>query len=257
MQLYLIAAPEELRAAQRYPCQIAHLAYRIGADGHLMRHNLLLNTHGGLLSLSGPDCPPLSNGDALRRELLRECGLRSFRGISAELPVRPDTVSFLCRLQQSLARERKLLFLPEEAAASVPGAVAVICTALSGGSFRSRMEEAVRTFGRIALDVQRLTMDFLLPSPTGQGRPLSSEALARILADRSPSIFYSSELWARYFTYTENGQSHFVVFDDGDTIRRKLQFGRRQNLPAAFLLYQETADLLPALFETQRPERNS
>ena len=248
MQIYLTAAPEELRMAQKYPCQIAHLAYTIGKDLHLMRHNLLLNTKGGLLSLSASDCPPIPSGDALRRELLRECGIRGFRGISAELPVREDTTVFLRRLQQSLAQERKSLFLPKETASSVPGSIAVVCTALSGGVFRERMEEAIRLYGRIALDVQRLIMDFPLPSPSGQGNPITSQELSQILAQRSPSVFYSAELCARYFTYSEHGQSHFLVFDDAATIQQKLNFGRKQNLPAAFLLYPEVSDLLPAIF---------
>lgn len=248
MQIYLTAAPEDLRAAQKYPCQVAHLAYTIGKDLHLMRHNLLINTRGGLLSLSAPDCPVIGQGDLLRRQLLRECGIRGFRGVCAELPVREDTIAFLRRLQQSLAREQKLLFLPSDAARSVPGAVAVVCTALSGGSFREYMEDAIRTFGSVALDVQRLIMDFPLPSPSGEGRPLKQEELSRILSDRSPATFYSSELCARYFTYTENGHSHFLIFDDEDTIRQKLNYGKKHHLTAAFLLYPEVSDLLPGIF---------
>ena len=36
----------------------------------------------------------------------------------------------------------------------------------------------------------------------------------------SPSVFFSHELCAKYFTYQRDGRAHFVLFDDADTIRR-------------------------------------
>ena len=30
-------------------------------------------------------------------------------------------------------------------------------------------------------------------------------------------MFFSKDLFARYFTYAKNGESHFILFDDADT----------------------------------------
>ena len=38
------------------------------------------------------------------------------------------------------------------------------------------------------------------------------------------------------------------MFDDADTLRRKIQLGREMNLSAGFLMYPEVSDLLPAMF---------
>lgn len=67
-------------------------------------------------------------------------------------------------------------------------------------------------------------------------------------------MFFSQELCARYFTYTHEGQTHFVLFDDAGTIRKKLQTGTALGYAAAFLMFPEVRDLLDDLFPL-RPGR--
>ena len=52
MQIYLAVTPAEAQEASRFRCSLAHVAYCIGPDSTLLRQNLLLQTRGGLLSLS-------------------------------------------------------------------------------------------------------------------------------------------------------------------------------------------------------------
>ena len=252
MQIYLSVVPPLCREAMKYRTRLAHVAYRVGQGSHLLRQNLLVQTKGGLLSLSDRDCPPIAQPDVLCRELWQECGLRGYTGILAdfESPVTADRLAFLRRLSALLDRHGRRLFLPEALAGQVPGASAVVCTALSGGSFTVRIEEAARRFGpdRTALDVQRLIMDFPLPCPAGAGSALSLQELDQLRREVEPTPFYSRELCAKYFTYTREGRSHFVLFDDQDTVREKLRLGGRLGLCAAFFMYPEVKDLLPALF---------
>ena len=252
MQLYLSVVPQLCREAMKYRTRLAHVAYRIGEGSHLLRQNLLLQTKGGLLSLSDRECPPIRQPDTLCRELWQECGLRGYAGVLAdfESPVTADRLAFLTRLGSLLGRHNRRLFLPEALAARVPGACAVVCTALSGGSFSARIEEAARRFGpgRTALDVQRLIMDFPLPCPTGTGVPMTLAELEQLRVELDPTPFYSRELCAKYFTYTREGRSHFILYDDQDTLREKLRRGGELGLCAAFLMYPEVKDLLPALF---------
>ena len=255
MQVYLSVIPRHCREAMKYHTRLAHVAYRIGPDSHLLRQSLLMQTKGGLLSLSDRDCPPITRPEALCRELWQECGLRGYLGVLADFESDPceDRVAFLRRLCALLRGHNRRLFLPERWALQVPGATAVICTALSGGSFQARLREAADHFGpnQTALDVQRLTMDFTLPSPTGMGTPLSREDFQAVWQEHSPTPFYSKDLCAKYFTYTKEGVSHFLLFDDADTIRRKIRTGSSMGLCAAFLMDPEVQDLLPALFRPQ------
>ena len=149
-----------------------------------------------------------------------------------------------------LARNRKQLFVPEEYGRRVASAQVLVCTALSGGSLRQRLEEAGQAFGqkRLALDLQRLRMSFPLPCPSGEGKALSGEELEEMMAQRQPSVFYSGDLCAKYFTSTQEGESRFVLFDDAGTLRRKMQLGRELGVTTGLLMYPEVEDILPELF---------
>ena len=134
----------------------------------------------------------------------------------------------------------------------MPGTVPLISTALSGGNFTQRLREAAAGAGRLALDVERLRMDFPLPSPSGEGQPLSGRELRDLLDREAPAVFFSQDLCARYFTYTREGETHFVLFDDADTLQQKLRTGSSLGFSAAFLLFPEVRDLLPRLFPSRR-----
>lgn len=254
MQIYLAATPDRLREALNYTGRIAHMAYRVGGDGRLTRQNLPMRTQGGLMLLGDRDCGPIRDVQALCRDVWRECAARNFAGVAAdfELPPASDRAAFLEAMGRVLARNGKQLFVPEAYGGSVPQASVLICTALSGGTLRARLEEAASAFGlrRLALDLQRLRMSFPLPCPTGEGTPLPPEELDALLGQRQ--TFYSADLCARYFTCNAGGGSRFVLFDDADTLRRKIQLGRELGIGAGFLMYPETADLLPALFPKNR-----
>ena len=87
-------------------------------------------------------------------------------------------------------------------------------------------------------------MDFPLPCPSGIGTPLSREELRC----RMPSVtFFSRELCARYFTYQENGQHHFVLFDDAETLNQKVRIAREAGFTAAFFTWPEIEDIAPQI----------
>ena len=253
MQLYLAVTPGEAREAAQYGRTLAHVAYRIGPGSTLLRQNLNLQTQGGLLSVSDREASPIGDPDALCAAVLRECGRRSYTGalLDFEEPPRQDRLEFARRLGQALAAGRRTLYLPERyAQAAGNSAVVLVCTAISGGSLSQRLQDAADAHGgaaRLALDVQRLRMDFRLPARSGEGEPLDEERFRRLMERESPSVFFSQELCARYFTYTRNGELHFVLFDDADTINQKLRTGAGTGFSAAFLMWPEVRDIMGKL----------
>lgn len=250
MQLYLAVTPGEAREAAQYGRTLAHVAYRIGSGSTLLRQNLNLQTRGGLLSVSDREAPPIGDPDALCAAVLRECGRRGYTGalLDFEEPPRQDRLEFAKRLGPALAAGRRTLYLPERyAQAAGNNAVILICTAISGGSLSQRLQEAADAYGgtsKLALDVQRLRMDFRLPARSGEGVPLDEERLRQFLERESPSVFFSKELCARYFTYTRNSELHFVLFDDADTISQKLRTGAGMGFSASFLMWPEVKDII-------------
>lgn len=255
MQLYLAVTPDKLRDAGRYTDHLAHVAYRTGRDGRLVRRDLLARTRGGIMVLGDRDCGPVRDPAALCRDVWRECGNRGYAGVLAdfEQPESPDKTAFLAALGRVLARNGKWLFVPEPYGMKISQASVLICTALSGGNLYQRLEEAVQRFGRgrVALDLQRLRMSFPLPCPSGEGEPLSREGLAEMLERKQRSVFYSSDLCAKYFTDTNGGESRFVLFDDAGTLRKKIHLGQELGISAAFLMYPEVEDILPELMGGQ------
>ena len=254
MQIYLAATPAEAQEAARFRCSLAHVAYCIGPDSTLLRQNLLLQTRGGLLSVTDRDAPFIASPEQLAAAALRECGRRGYGGVllDFEQPPAPDRLAFAQALAKRLAP--RPLYVPE-GYASVPGAVSLVCTALSGGSFVQYLQETAAARGgpgTLALDVQRLRMDFPLPARSGEGSPLSQQEFQALLDRESPAVFFSQDLCARYFTYTREGETHFVLFDDAETLQQKLRAGSAMGFSAAFLMYPEVRDLLPRLFPSGR-----
>ncbi len=257
MQIYLAVTPEASQEAQKYCRNLAHVAYRIGPGSALLRQSLLLQTKGGLLSVSDHDAPFIDSPEGLRDAVLRECGRRNYGGVllDFEEASRRDRAAFVMSLAPALSASRRTLYLPESYAGAAPGGVVLLCTAVSGGSFSQYLQEAVTQAGgagRLALDVQRLRMDFRLPARSGEGDPLSEEALSRLMERETPAVFFSQDLCARYFTYSRDGEAHFVLFDDVDTLNQKLRLGAGLGFSAAFFMWPEIRDVAPRLFAAWR-----
>ena len=253
MQTYLAVTPEELREAGKYGRAFAHVAYRIGPDSTMLRQNLLLQTRGGLLSVSDREAPLIEDPQALCAAVLRECGRRGYGGVLLDFEERPrrDRLAFVERLGQALSAGRRALYLPESYARATPVGIPLLCTAISGGKFSQRLQEAAAAQGgasRLALDVERLRMDFRLPARSGEGEPLTEEAFRRLTEQERPSVFFSRDLCARYFTYGREGETHFVLFDDADTLAQKLRTGNAMGFAAAFLMWPEVRDIAGKLF---------
>lgn len=250
MPLYLAASPERLETARAATSRLAHVAYRLGAGSRLLAAPLPAALRGGLMLLSDWDCPPVEEPGRLAGQIVQVCHQRRFAGVVLdwEEPPAADRWALLRELGPLLQRCGRRLLVPEHYAG--PESVVLLCTAISGGTLRQRLEQAVTQYGpeHLALDLQRLVMDFPLPSPSGQGRPLSLTELSQLR--RGQNVFYSDGLCARYFTRSgSDGTTHMVLFDDAQTLRRKLALGRSLGIRDALVMLPEVEDLLGELFE--------
>ena len=76
---------------------------------------------------------------------------------------------------------------------------------------------------------------------------VSREATGALLAETGAQVFFSHELCARYFTYTDReGAAHFVLFDDADTLAAKLAQLTGCGVQTVFALYPDAAGLIPS-----------
>ena len=250
--LILITPPGDSRAARSTGLTLAHLAYRVGGGPHLFRANLPVAVRGGLMVIDSEGFDGKGEATPFCHEVLRECTARGFGGVVCNFEGRPIPLlaQAVAQLGDLLDKRGWPLYVTESYGGASDKARVLIPSALSGGSLRQRLEEAVARYGagRVALAVERVAEDFFLPSPTGQGVPLSREELRQQLTERSPTVFFSAELCAHYFTYMskQNG-AHFILFDDAGSIRKKLQIAAGLGISTALLAYPEVDDLLPQL----------
>ena len=251
MERYLAAAPDLLSRAWQFSLPVAHAAYRVDPMGRLAARDLPQQVRGGLLMLSDRELPNRISPEILCRDILQECQRRSYGGAVLDFDSAPttQTVQLLRQLEDGLSRQRRQLYVPESWGSYARQATVLICTAISGGTLRGRLEQAIRQFSPrpIALDCQRLAMDFLLPSPNGEGAPLTNAQLDRLRQGHTP--YFSPDLCARYFTYRTSAHTHFVLFDDADTLRRKLALAEELGIGSAFFMLPEVDDLAEELFD--------
>ena len=254
MQLYLTTTPDHLEECLPLTSRLAHVAFCIDGDGALLCRPLPETLRGGLLVLR-QDAPfPGQAAAALSREVLRLCLRRSFSGVVLDLPPVPcsGSLTLVQQLDDLCLRYGRRLYVPPACAEAAPHGQVLICTALSGGSLAELLTEACHRYRpeRIALDLQRLMMEFPLPCPTGVGTPLTIRELQQRRQGRS--VYYCDGLCARYFTRRQSSETRFILFDDADTLRRKIARAEGMGITEGFFMWPEVADIAEELFEKKK-----
>lgn len=251
-KLILTAPPDKSRAALSLGVPVAHMAYRVGGGPHLFRSNIPVAVRGGLMVIDDTGFDGLGESATFCQEVIRECVARNFDGVICDFEARPFSIlgKIVAELGELFHKRNWPLFVTESYARFSDKTRVLVSTALSGGSLRQRLSEAAEQYGaqRVTLAVERVCRDFFLPSANGQGVPITLEELKRRMEQLSPSVFFSNELCAYYFTYMspQNG-AHFILFDDAGSIRKKLQIARSLDISGAVLAYPEVSDLLPEI----------
>lgn len=249
LDLILTLPPDAAKQPLPAGLTAAHMAYRVGGGPHLFRSNLPTAGRGGYMVVDDVGFDGLGEADPFCNEVLRECTARSFSGVICDFEAKPFQVLYRAagRLAEALEKRGWPLLVPESYAQCSPQAKVLVSSALSGGTLRQKLTDAVERYGkgRVVLAVERCAIDFYLPSPTGQGVPLSREELAKRMEELAPSVFFSDELCAHYFTYmSRTSGAHFILFDDAGSIRKKLQVARALGITSAVLAWPQVDDIL-------------
>lgn len=239
-KLYLMTQPEQSSRAGVFGLTPAHMAYRVGNGPHLFRVRAPVPLRGGVMVADHHGFDGRGNHETLCQEVVRECTARGFSGMFCDFEGMPLPIlrRALDALAISFQKRRWTLYVPEQYALSAPCVKVVIPTALSGGSLRQRLDEAVAQHGseHLALGLEWVAEDFALPAMDGSGVPLTQDGLRQLLRERSPSVYFSDELCAHYFTYMQTGGSdHFILYDDASSIRKKLHIASTLGIREAFL----------------------
>ncbi|MBP1758279.1 MAG: hypothetical protein H6Q61_528 [Firmicutes bacterium] len=257
-QFILVTPPNHIQAASSYRLPLAHMAYRIGNGPHLYRAQFPAMPKGGLMMIGEDNFDGQGDVTVFCREVIRECQARGFTGIlfDPESAPSPALSKIISILSEQITRRGWSFYLSEAYSNYSDNARILVSSAISGGSLHQRLSAAADRYGaqRVTLCIDRSAEDFFLPASRGSGRPLSREELQQKIKAISPSIFFSHELCAHYFTYMnrDNG-AHFVLFDDVGSIRKKIALAEQAGIRRFLLFYHRVDDLLPELFGTSNP----
>ena len=245
MQFYLAAGAGDVLPRGRF-CPV-RAAYRLGA--RLLSAVGNTAVQGGLMLVGDSrECGP---DDVLARDILRECLRRNYDGVVLDWYHNgPDRGTLTALMGQLCLQYDRRLFVPERYAAHAPRATVLLNTAVSGGTLHSCLSEGVRRFGaeRLALDLERLRLDFVLPMSTNVRRPLTATELRQLREGKS--VYFSEELCARFFTYRTGSESHYVLFDDAQTLRKKAALAENMGIHEGFFMLPEVSDIAGELLGT-------
>lgn len=254
-RLILITPPETRANAAETGLPLAHMTYRLGHGAHLLRAAQTPPTKGGLMMIEDGGFDGRGDPRAFCQAVFQECRLRGFRGLILDFETpKPLLVQIISGLEEICVRQGWAFYLPEAFSTYSNRAKIMVSTALSGGSLSRRLTDAAERYGRGRLVpyLQRTAEDFHLPAPDGRGRPLTREALSSLRSRLSPSIFYSRELCAYYFTYmSRDTGAHFILFDTAESLRRKMALAEGLGIEEFFLVYPEVQDILPEILSRQ------
>lgn len=243
--LILAATPMQEGQLNREPHgAVAHMAYRVEPGPKLMRLNQTMPGQGGLLYVALEPGLGGKQYDGFCVQLVRECAARRYQGVIADLAEGYEILAE--RLDHTLVRRGLSLYVPERYHARAPKARVLVSTAISGGSLRGRLGEALKRYGpeRTVAALERVAEDFIPPARNGSGSPLTPQDLTELRRRLRPNVYWSPELCARYFTYFQpGGRAHFVLFDDPETLRAKLRLAGEAGVCRCLVAW---SDLCPA-----------
>ena len=241
---YTVAASSELSDAAAAGMALVEMGYRINDAGRLIKQAVLSPVSAELMGIS--DAAMTRLPEDIRRlagDIFYEMKSRNYKGVLLDFEGSGESMMrFASRLSHALADRGVRHFLPGRFFSAAPSAVLLLQTAVSGGSFSGMCAEMERRYGagRVAYELEPARQDFTLPSMGAPGKKLTPEALRRMISDRAYSVFYSRELACRYFTYRdEEGKTHFVIYDDRDTVAEKMRLIGERGDFEVFILFSD------------------
>ena len=225
----------------------AHMVYRVRGS-RLFFASGAVNIRGGVMVIGTAAYTGGGPVEGLLDDIAHEIRKRDFEGVVLDNggDASPIHTTLAARIVSALRPFP--VYLPAHLATAVEGCVALVQTALSGGSLERHLASAIARYGEryVAVECDRLRMDFTLPSKSGIGDSIGSQRLEELLAVNKRS-FFSGDLHVNYFTYRDEPTRHMVLFDDGESMRQKLALAERMGVSRAFMYYPSTYDIITEL----------
>ena len=247
--LILVCTGRDTARAAALGIPVLQLCLGISPAGALHRLQLSTAQRRCLLGVSDPPQEiNLCSAERIAADLVFEARRTEAPGVFADFEHdTPLTRRLLAAFDKALCEADIPLYVPLACGHHLSHAIRTVSTAISGGSLTEYITSLQGIYGaaHIAAFLQPVSQDFTLPSSAPDGAPLSDAARAALLAQTGAQPFFSRELCARYFTYTDtDGQAHFVLYDDDATLSAKLAQLAGCGVQTVFALFPDAVGLL-------------
>jgi len=242
LRKFIVAGAKELASAENGALPCVHLIYRIGEGGVLQRAQTFVAQKRSLMGLYDGGGLATCDTEKLCRDISSEITRRGYNGVVLDFQDCGsdcyDKIEYICL---GLSQRKIQFFLPIELAGISKDGKIIVPSSVSGGSINEMLSGLCDRYtpSRLCIELIRAQNDFTMPSYKPEGAFLAYEDFQSIIAEHSPTPFFSEHLGCKYFTYRKSGETHFVLYDDTDTAVHKLKLAHQMGLYGAFLLYSE------------------
>ena len=255
LSVIVAVSPSDAEQIKKHPVICAHMAYRIGDGLILLRAGIRTSTRGGLMTLSDRGLSD-TRGDSslLCQEILGECLRRGYDGVVADFgnAGRPALHELARLLSGQLEKNHMRLYAGDAFAQDAPECMLLLPCQVTGGRLREYLDTLMQKYdpARVCLDMSRLCHDFSLFDPRSGYVPVRREKLQEYAKQCHPIRFFSPELFANYFTCRDDsGGVHFILYDDGYSLSKKIALARTLGFSSVLLLYTEISDIADDFFK--------
>ncbi|MDO4270330.1 MAG: hypothetical protein Q4C72_05300 [Eubacteriales bacterium] len=247
--LILVCTGRDAVRAASHGLPVLHLCLGITPGGALERLQLPTAQTRCLLGLCDPPAELAAcNADRLAADLVFEANRASALGVFADFEHdTPRGRTLLAAFDAALHEAGIPFYVPLSCGRALEHAILTMPTALSGGSLTAYVSSLQGIYGaaRVAAFLQPVSQDFTLPSASPNGRLLTEKERGALLEQTGSQTFFSRELCAKYFTYTDReGAAHFVLYDDASTLEAKLAQLSGCGVQTVFALFPDAEQLL-------------
>ena len=225
--------------------------YKISSEGTLQRAKNSYIPKNCILGIKDDggvkDCDEKELASTILSEVIRKNSLGTVLDIKATSANIPKA-EYICR---TLENSYFKTFLPYSLAGISDNSIIIIPASVSGGSLKEILNSLSNRFSaeRLCVQINKKYTDFVMPSYNSYGKEIKYDEKEQLIKKYDAETFFSEKMCCKYFTYRENGKSHFVLFDDIYTAVYKLKLSISLGLKYAFLDYGEWGGDIKTIIE--------
>lgn len=220
----------------------AHTGFLVKSDGHLYSESGNSSISGGMMLISFECQPRVRSYDRLLSETVFVFRKKGFSGIIIDGPDGIDISQYLVRMFKGLTKN----LIVSSGIPSPSGCVKAVSSAVSGGTLRQMLLDSIRAYGlkNICIAAELIRADFTLPAMDGKCSYMTlDETMSLIKRYKTPS-FYSHDLETNYFSYKRDGKAHMVLYDNSESMIRKITLASSLGITKCLISYSDTKHII-------------